>query len=415
MTMISSTMAAPSSGRAALPAAAPAAGASAPLAAAPAVNPLPPFAQWLGRAGQGGEGALVAVDGTASGEPADSDGQAGALPDGGERAPEAMPHDGGLAAMAMAMPMMAMLPPAAPVSLAEIGRANAALPSLPTVPGATPAWFGAGAAAPALSAAGAPLAAPVAAATPVAAAAADTTAAPGASGSSAELAPAPAARAWSPPSAANLASLAANEPGADPRGAVPAAPGRSSDKVLAHAATAEAPPASAERAATPVNGWGVGALAPVATQGAAGDSIKLAGAPPQWQQPLREALGERLQVHLDRNSEQALIRLDPPMLGRIEISIRHTAGALQVFLSASHGEVLRQLHTISDSMQHDLAQRQYTEVAVSVTATPRSPAAAPFGEHQGRQRQPGREPEEADPGRALSEAGQPSSSFSMNE
>ncbi|HAT33682.1 MAG TPA: flagellar hook-length control protein FliK, partial [Janthinobacterium sp.] len=54
----------------------------------------------------------------------------------------------------------------------------------------------------------------------------------------------------------------------------------------------------------------------------------------------------RIQLQVTRNSEQAVIRLDPPMLGRIDISIRHADGALQVTLSASNGEVLRQLQGI---------------------------------------------------------------------
>ena len=44
---------------------------------------------------------------------------------------------------------------------------------------------------------------------------------------------------------------------------------------------------------------------------------------------LRDALGDRLQLSLQRNSEHAVIRLEPPNMGSIEISIRHSAGALR--------------------------------------------------------------------------------------
>lgn len=151
-----------------------------------------------------------------------------------------------------------------------------------------------------------------------------------------------------------------------------------------------------------------------------GDIIKLNGTAQQWQEPLREALGERLQTQIGRNSEHAVIRLDPPMLGRIDISIRHTAGTLQVNVSASNAEVLRQLQGIGETMRNDLAQRQYTEVAVNISATPRSQAAQAFAEGDARgQRQPGRQQDEAEPGRALSD-GTPadtrySSTFAMHE
>lgn len=64
-------------------------------------------------------------------------------------------------------------------------------------------------------------------------------------------------------------------------------------------------------------------------------------------------------------------------------------------------------------MRSDLAQRQFSDVAVTITATPRSGAA--FGEQQqGRGRQPEREAGDTDPGRALAEAGQPSATFSLS-
>jgi flagellar hook-length control protein FliK len=89
------------------------------------------------------------------------------------------------------------------------------------------------------------------------------------------------------------------------------------------------------------------------TAAPAGDTVKLSGPAQQWQEPLREALGERLQTQIGRNSEHATIRLEPPMLGRIDISIRHAAGTLQVNVTASNPEVLRQLQGIGDSMRND--------------------------------------------------------------
>jgi len=142
---------------------------------------------------------------------------------------------------------------------------------------------------------------------------------------------------------------------------------------------------------------------------AAPDTVKLPGNPNEWQQPLRAALGDRLQMQLQRNSEHAVIRLDPPNLGSIEISIRHSAGALQVNLSASNSDVLRQLNTVSDNMRSDLSQRQFSDVAVTVSASNgRGLADGSGGGRRGEQEQ-----QERGPGRALSEGDQPSSTFAM--
>jgi flagellar hook-length control protein FliK len=124
--------------------------------------------------------------------------------------------------------------------------------------------------------------------------------------------------------------------------------------------------------------------------------------PDQWNQPLTDALGDRLQVQLGRGSEQAVIRLDPPMLGSIEISIRHEAGSLQVQLSASNGDVLRQLHGIGDTLRQDLAQRQTGDVSVVVSDSSRDASGADSQRGRGRQR----DAQTADdgPGRALAEA-----------
>lgn len=209
--------------------------------------------------------------------------------------------------------------------------------------------------------------------------------------------------------AARPAALAAAD--AEPAAAAPpargAAPTERFDTVRA---------AGAERSEAPAAPWGVG-LSSGADPGAGGNTVKLSGPASQWQQPLREALGEHLQLQVGRNAEQAVIRLEPPMLGRIDISIRHSMGTLQVTLSASNSEVLQQLQAIGDGMRQDLAQqRQYNEVSVSVTPTPRGGAGQAFGqgEADGRQRQPGRDQDQSSPGRALSDGGQPSSTFALN-
>jgi flagellar hook-length control protein FliK len=155
-----------------------------------------------------------------------------------------------------------------------------------------------------------------------------------------------------------------------------------------------------------------GAVAVQPAQPAA-DTVKLAGPPTAWRQSLQETLGDRLHVQVANNVQQATISIEPPQLGRIDIAIRHSAGTLEVNISASNGDVLRQLQTVSDNLRNDLSQRQYTEVAVTVTPTPKNNA-TPFGDpqQQGRGRQQGRD-QDNEPGRGLAEAGNPASVFNL--
>jgi flagellar hook-length control protein FliK len=124
-------------------------------------------------------------------------------------------------------------------------------------------------------------------------------------------------------------------------------------------------------------------------------------------QPLAALLGERLHVEIRQNSEHAVIRLDPPTMGTIEITIRHEAGVVQVQLRASHPEVTRQLHAINEALRQDLSQRQYADVSVSVSDHSR--------DTDGRQRQRQAAAFHDEPGRALSTAdGQSTAAFALD-
>ena len=225
---------------------------------------------------------------------------------------------------------------------------------------------------------------------------------------------------------------AASEPiAAVAQGALPSSAFQPTLAATAATAAAVTAPVAAAAPALARDGERGAAPAPAAVTPAAGqvsgmtnavsvapgnDTIKLNGPAQQWQEPLREAMGERLQTQIGRNSEHATIRLEPPMLGRIDISIRHAAGALQVNVTASNPEVLRQLQSIGETMRSDLAQRQYTDVAVNISATPRSPAAQAFAEGDARgQRQPGRQNDDAEPGRALSDGNTAAATYAMPE
>jgi flagellar hook-length control protein FliK len=169
--------------------------------------------------------------------------------------------------------------------------------------------------------------------------------------------------------------------------------------------------ATAASATTTTGTVGFATAAPTATPAAA--TVKLAGSPEQWQQPLREALGDRLQLQLQRNNDHAVIRLEPPNMGSIEISIRHSAGALQVNLSANNSEVVRQLNTIGDSVRQDLSTRQFSDVAVTVSSS-RAQSQAQSDGSGGRSGQQRNQDDGRTPGRALSDE-EATSTFAMNE
>lgn len=207
---------------------------------------------------------------------------------------------------------------------------------------------------------------------------------------------------------------------------MPAAPPVPAARPAAAVAAAPAVDAgTADGADAPATSVSVGAAAPAAQPAAtrSADTVTLAGPPTAWRQSLQEALGDRLQLQLGRNAEQATIRLDPPMLGRIEISVRHSGGNLEVHIAASNTEVLRQLNTVSDSLRSDLAGRQYATVSVNVSETPRAQASSqanhqqsgqPGADSQGRGRQQEQEQQARRPGLALDEAGDAAAHFSMN-
>jgi flagellar hook-length control protein FliK len=341
-------------------------------AAQPApTQPALAFAQWLGLE-------QIAVPPGADGvAPAATDAAAPVAETPADEQPNA--DTPLLGAMAMAMPLM-------PVAQAALAAVVAALPGVPAAKESAPA-------------------ADTDIALPLAAAPAKRDRRP-------EAAAAPVSSPVSAPALPAVETAAQPAPAVAPRAAaapvaLPAATLASKDDAPQDAAA----PAT-ERAAA--HTFGAAAPAPGAAQRTA-DTVTLAGPPTAWRQTLQEALGERLQLQVGKNAEQAVIRLEPPMLGRVEIAIRHSAGSLEVNISATHGEVLRQLQSVSEGLRNDLAQRQFTDVAVNVAQAPRGANGAPMftgGEGRGRQ-QDGRQ-QEQNPGEALAEANSGSSPFSLN-
>ncbi|MBJ7310690.1 flagellar hook-length control protein FliK [Rugamonas sp. CCM 8940] len=395
----------------------------------------PLFAQLLNLANQ------VELAPAAAGDDGDDavTADAGATPDQAATTGTAAAADQTAALSAMAAPMlnlaMAMALPFAPTANAQTGNAGSAtVQAQPRVdgmsallasgsnislnlnianqqPGAAPAPDSAVTAAPIPAAATTGAATSTAAAGDAAATAATT--APAA----APAAPLPTAPNAAGAAQALAAALPVNNPAPAPRA------GKDAERAPASGNFASATAAAGSTVQDDGGGSGLRLSAAPASNGVNGaytpaapaaaplaDSVKLAGTPEQWQQPLREALGDRLQLQLQRNNDHAVIRLEPPNMGRIEISIRHSAGALQINLSASNSEVLRQLNNIGDSVRQDLSQRSFTEVAVNVSASPRGQAMADSDGRGGRQ---GQQDQARAPGRALSDDEAAAATFAM--
>lgn len=97
-------------------------------------------------------------------------------------------------------------------------------------------------------------------------------------------------------------------------------------------------------------------------------SLKLEGGQERWSHQLQSALGERLQMQFKEQTQHATIRLDPPTLGKIDISLQIENGRIQVHINASQGEVYRALSQISNELRQSLTEQNFIQVNVQVSS-----------------------------------------------
>lgn len=138
----------------------------------------------------------------------------------------------------------------------------------------------------------------------------------------------------------------------------------------------------------PIDASGVGSLAPV--HAAADDSVSRTGLQTQlslqspeakWGEQMLHALRENVQVQIQKNIQNATIRLDPPELGSLEIFLSHEAGRLTVHINASQADVARMIQNTSERLRQELAGPQFTHVNVQTSSDGQS------GQQQSRARQ----------------------------
>lgn len=109
-------------------------------------------------------------------------------------------------------------------------------------------------------------------------------------------------------------------------------------------------------------------------QGSGGLSLELPGkaaAPAtatavRAEQPVLQALAQRIQLQQSQGVEVATVRLDPPQMGTLEVRIQHDPSGVQVTLQASHAEVGRQLAGLAEGLRQELQARTNGEASVVV-------------------------------------------------
>ncbi|MGL6002579.1 MAG: flagellar hook-length control protein FliK [Plesiomonas sp.] len=88
---------------------------------------------------------------------------------------------------------------------------------------------------------------------------------------------------------------------------------------------------------------------------------------PQWGDALIEQLRQRIQVQSGNKLQHAQIRLDPPELGKLEISLRMEGDKLSVQFTAAHPQLREALLAGSDRLRQDFSQSQMNLIDVSVS------------------------------------------------
>lgn len=96
--------------------------------------------------------------------------------------------------------------------------------------------------------------------------------------------------------------------------------------------------------------------------------IKLQGNHNQMAEQLHSVLRERLQIQTDSKTQQATIRLDPPSMGKIDISLHMEAGKLNIQINAAQTDVYRALQQVSNDLRQHLVEQNFLQVNVQVSS-----------------------------------------------
>lgn len=96
--------------------------------------------------------------------------------------------------------------------------------------------------------------------------------------------------------------------------------------------------------------------------------LKLEAPEAKWGEQMLGALRDSVELQLQQKVQSATIRLDPPELGSLEITLSHEAGRLNVQISAAQGDVARLLQQSSERLRQELVGQNFLQVSVQVSA-----------------------------------------------
>lgn len=106
---------------------------------------------------------------------------------------------------------------------------------------------------------------------------------------------------------------------------------------------------------------------PVTESAALERTLKLQGPETKWGEQLLQALRDNVELQMQQRVQNTTIRLDPPELGSMEITLSHEQGRLNVQISAQHSDVVRLLQQTSDRLRHELVAQNFTQVDVEIS------------------------------------------------
>ncbi|MDO6705494.1 flagellar hook-length control protein FliK [Photobacterium sp. 1_MG-2023] len=121
--------------------------------------------------------------------------------------------------------------------------------------------------------------------------------------------------------------------------------------IPASASHSQAAPAQAASAANPVE-WA---------------SVKLPqGQQSKWGEQMMQVLQDRVQLQASQNLQEARIRLDPPELGKLDLTVRLDGDRLSVQIHANQTAVRDALVQVSERLRAELQDQNFVHVDVNV-------------------------------------------------
>lgn len=99
-------------------------------------------------------------------------------------------------------------------------------------------------------------------------------------------------------------------------------------------------------------------------------------------QKLNNILADKISVQLSAKNQIATVRLDPPDLGKIDLTIKVENDKLQVQINASNQTTRESLNLTADKLRHELMGQNFLSVEVSIQQENNNSASETFAFHE---------------------------------